>query len=46
MVKMTSAQLTMVLAKVLHNETSHIQGQPQKMPGMPGLPQSEWSDDE
>jgi len=31
MVKMTSAETTMVLEKVLSNETSHIQGEPQKM---------------
>jgi len=34
MVKMSSAEMTMVLEKVLSNETSHIQGEPQKM-GMP-----------
>jgi hypothetical protein len=31
MVKMSSAEMTMVLEKVLSNETSHIQGEPQKM---------------
>jgi len=29
-VKMTSGQMTMVLEKVLSNETSHIKGEPQK----------------
>jgi hypothetical protein len=40
MVKMTSAKADMILEKVLSNETSHIKGEPQKMPGMPkmGLP--------
>jgi hypothetical protein len=31
MVKMSSAEMTMVLEKVLSNETSHIKGEPQKM---------------
>ncbi len=31
MVKMSSAEMTMVLEKALSNETSHIQGEPQKM---------------
>jgi len=31
MVKMSSAEMTMALEKVLSNETSHIQGEPQKM---------------
>lgn len=31
LVKMTSADTTMVLLKVLENETSHIKGQPQKI---------------
>jgi hypothetical protein len=31
MVKMSSGEMTMVLAKVLSNETSHIKGEPQKM---------------
>jgi hypothetical protein len=31
MVKMSSAEMTMILEKVLSNETSHIQGEPQKM---------------
>jgi hypothetical protein len=37
LVKMTSADSTMVLKKVLTNETSHIKGEPQKMqtPQMP-----------
>jgi hypothetical protein len=30
-VKMSSGEMTMVLEKVLSNETSHIQGEPQKM---------------
>jgi hypothetical protein len=36
MVKMTSADTTMVLKKTLTNESSHIKGEPQKMqiPGM------------
>jgi len=37
MVKMTSADTSMVLKKVLANETSHIKGEPQKME-MPGMP--------
>jgi hypothetical protein len=31
MVKMSSGEMTMVLEKVLSNETTHIQGEPQKM---------------
>ena len=31
MVKMSSGEMTMVLEKVLSNETSHIKGEPQKM---------------
>jgi len=42
MVKMASADMTMVLVKVLQGETSQIKGQPQKMPGMP---QGQWSDE-
>ena len=42
LVKMTSADATMVLEKVLEHETSQITGEPQKMPmvtpGMPGMP--------
>jgi len=38
MVKMTNADMSMVLKKVLSNETSHIKGEPQQMPGMPGMP--------
>lgn len=38
MVKMTSADATMVLKKTLTNETSHIKGEPQKMQ-FPGMPQ-------
>ncbi|HEV2351419.1 MAG TPA: hypothetical protein VG028_16415 [Terriglobia bacterium] len=38
MVKMTSADTTMVLDKVLTNETSQIKGEPQKM-NFPGMPQ-------
>jgi hypothetical protein len=37
MVKMTSADATMVLKKILSNETSHIKGEPQKMQ-MPEMP--------
>jgi len=37
-VKMTSGEMTMVLEKVLSNEASHIQGEPQKLPF--GMPQS------
>jgi hypothetical protein len=45
MVKMSSAEMNMVLVKVLANETSHIKGEPQKMPGMGGMmPQGQWSD--
>lgn len=35
LVKMTSSDSTMVLDKVLTNETSQIKGEPQPMPGMP-----------
>jgi hypothetical protein len=35
LVKMTSADTTMTLEKVLEHETSQITGEPQKMPGMP-----------
>jgi hypothetical protein len=45
MVKMASADMTMVLVKVLQGETSQIKGQPQKMPGMPSMPQGQWSDE-
>jgi len=38
MVKMTSADSSMVLKKVLTNETSHIHGEPQQMPAIPGMP--------
>ena len=38
MVKMTGPDMTMVLKKVLTNETSHIKGEPQKMQ-LPGMPQ-------
>jgi len=38
MVKMTGADMSMVLKKVLTNETSHVHGEPQQMPGMPGMP--------
>jgi len=31
MVKMSNAEMTMVLEKILSNETSHIKGEPQKM---------------
>ena len=37
MVKMTNADVTMVLKKTLTNETSHIKGEPQKMQ-MPEMP--------
>jgi hypothetical protein len=37
LVKMTNADTTMVLKKVLTNETSHIKGEPQKMQ-MPEMP--------
>jgi hypothetical protein len=30
-VKMSSGEMTMVLEKVLSNETSHIKGEPQRM---------------
>jgi hypothetical protein len=45
MVKMTSADMSMVLVKVLSNETSHIKGEPQKMPGMGGGLEGQWSDE-
>lgn len=35
MVKMTGPDMTMVLKKVLTNETTHIKGEPQQMPQMP-----------
>ena len=38
MVKMTGPDVTMVLKKVLSNETSHIKGEPQKFQ-MPQMPQ-------
>jgi hypothetical protein len=38
LVKMTSADTTMVLVKVLDHETSQITGEPQKM-NFPGMPQ-------
>ena len=38
LVKMASPNATMVLKKVLTNETSHIKGEPQKMQ-FPGMPQ-------
>jgi hypothetical protein len=41
---MTSADMSMVLVQMLSNETSHIKGEPQKMPGMGGL-QGQWSDE-
>jgi hypothetical protein len=31
MVKMSSAEMTMVLEKVLSGETTHIKGEPQRM---------------
>jgi len=37
-VKVTGPNTTMVLQKVLSGETSHIHGEPQQMPGMPGMP--------
>jgi hypothetical protein len=43
-VKMASADMSMVLVKVLANETSQIKGEPLKMPGMGGL-QGQWSDE-
>ena len=46
MVKMTSADMSMVLVKVLSGETSQIKGEPQKMPGLGGMmPQGQWSDE-
>jgi len=44
MVKMASADMNMVLVKVLSNETSQIKGEPKKMPGMGGM-QGQWSDE-
>ena len=44
MVKMTSADMSMALVKVLSNETSQIKGEPQKMPGIGGM-QGQWSDE-
>jgi hypothetical protein len=38
MVKMSGSNMTMVLKKVLSNESSHITGEPQKMT-IPGMPQ-------
>lgn len=38
LVKMTGADMSMVLKKTLTNETSHIKGEPQKMQ-FPGMPQ-------
>ncbi len=35
LVKMVNADVTMVLKRALTNETSHIKGEPQKMPEMP-----------
>jgi hypothetical protein len=37
MAKMTGPDMTMVLKKVLSNESSHIKGEPQKMQ-MPEMP--------
>jgi hypothetical protein len=37
-VKMTTPDTTLVLEKILTNETSHIKGEPQKMQ-FPGMPQ-------
>jgi hypothetical protein len=34
MVKMTTPDMSMVLTKILTNETSHITGEPKKMPGV------------
>jgi hypothetical protein len=34
-VKMTSPNTTLLLKKILSNESSHIKGEPQKMPAMP-----------
>jgi hypothetical protein len=31
MIKMTGPEMTMVLKKMLSNETSHVKGEPQKM---------------
>jgi hypothetical protein len=45
-VKMTTPDMTMVLTKILTNETTHIKGEPQKMPGLGGMmPQGQWSDE-
>lgn len=38
MVKVTGPDMTMVLEKLLSGETSHIHGEPQQMPAMPGMP--------
>ena len=38
LVKLTGADVSMVLKKTLTNETSHIKGEPQKMQ-FPGMPQ-------
>jgi hypothetical protein len=38
LVKMTSPESSLVLEKALEHETSQIQGEPQKMPVMPGMP--------
>ena len=46
LVKMTSGDVSMVLVKTLTNESSHIDGEPQKMPCMGGMmPKGEWSDE-
>ena len=46
MVKMASADINMVLVKVLSNETSQVKGEPKKMPGLGGMmPQGQWSDE-
>lgn len=37
-VKVTGPDTTMVLKKLLSGETSHIHGEPQQMPAMPGMP--------
>ena len=37
-VKATGPKTNMVLQKVLSGETSHIHGEPQQMPAMPGMP--------
>ena len=38
MVKVTGPDMTMLLANLLSGETSHIHGEPQQMPTMPGAP--------